>query len=89
MSVAVGYTLVLLVLAALVGAALVLRRRRPGVAGIDSGRLRLLDSVAVGVQQRVVLLECDGMRWLLSQGADGVRLVDRVPPARETQEDAW
>ena len=83
MSNAAGYTLLLVLLAALVGAALLLaaRRRGPGLLRRE-GSLRVLESLALGPRERVLLLECQGRRFLVGQGAQGLVLLARVGRGR-------
>jgi flagellar biogenesis protein FliO len=78
-----GVLLALLLLAATVVVAMGIERwihprsrRTASTAG-----LRLLNQLRVGPGQRLLLLDCDGRRYLLSQGGQGVRLIDRLPDA--------
>lgn len=83
--------MVLLVL--LVGLAGWLLWRRPrDLAGRRvNASLRMLEVHALGPRDRLLLVECEGQRYLLSQGVQGVRLLDRLdateqPALREPDE---
>ncbi|WP_439114060.1 flagellar biosynthetic protein FliO [Hydrogenophaga sp.] len=75
-----GYSsaLVLLVLLVAVAVWLLWRRPRQGPGGRSSASLRMLEAFALGPRDRLLLVECDGRRYLLSQGVQGVRLLDRL-----------
>lgn len=75
-----GYSSALVLLCLLVAVAvwLLWRRPRPGSGGRSGASLRLLEASALGPRDRLLLVECDGRRYLLSQGVQGVRLLDRL-----------
>ena len=75
-----GYVTSLLLLAAVVAAAAVLawRRRHAVVAGRGSASLRAIEFAPRGPRDRLVLAECEGRRYLLAQGPQGVTLLDRL-----------
>jgi flagellar biogenesis protein FliO len=75
-----GYVTSLLLLAAVVAAAAVLawRRRHAVVAGRGSASLRAIEFAPLGPRDRLVLAECEGRRYLLAQGPQGVTLLDRL-----------
>jgi flagellar biogenesis protein FliO len=82
-----GYGVSLLLLSVIVAGAVVLawRRRGGGAVGKRMGnQLRALEFAPLGPNDRLVLAECDGKRYLLAQGVRGVTLIDRLadsPPA--------
>lgn len=82
MSNMLSYAPPLLLLAAIVAAAVALTWRRRGL-GLQrrpaSAGLRTLEVAAVGGNDRLVLAECLGRRYLLSQGSHGVVMLDRWP----------
>jgi len=75
-----GYVTSLLLLAAVVAAAAVLawRRRHAVVAGRGGASLRAIEFAPLGPRDRLVLAECEGRRYLLAQGPQGVTLLDRL-----------
>ena len=74
-----GYVTSLLLLAAVVaGAVLAWRRRNAGVAGRGGASLRAIEFAPLGPRDRLVLAECEGRRYLLAQGPQGVTLLDRL-----------
>jgi flagellar biogenesis protein FliO len=75
-----GYVTSLLLLAAVVAGAAVLawRRRNAGVAGRGGASLRAIEFAPLGPRDRLVLAECEGRRYLLAQGPQGVTLLDRL-----------
>jgi len=75
-----GYITSLLLLAAVVAGALLLawRRRMSLVSGRSGGGLRAIEFVPLGPRDRLVLAECEGRRYLLAQGPQGVTLLDRL-----------
>ena len=77
------YATALLLLAAIVAVALVLgwRRRGMGLQRHASAGLRTLEVAAVGSNDRLVLAECLGRRYLLAQGSQGLVMLDRWPDA--------
>jgi flagellar biogenesis protein FliO len=79
-----GYVLSLLLLLALVAAALSLawRRRSPSARG-TKGEVRVLEVVAVGPTDRLVLVGLAGQRYLLAQGTRGLTMLV-APPAAPT-----
>ncbi|MDM7942416.1 MAG: flagellar biosynthetic protein FliO [Hydrogenophaga sp.] len=85
MSAGAGYGSAALLLLMLVVLALWLIWRRPrgGGGGLRSkAAIRTLEAAALGGRDRLLLVECDGRRYLLSQGVQGVQLIDRLEPAR-------
>lgn len=90
MSGVTGYLLSLLLLLAIVASALTLAwRRRAGLQsqGRDGVRLRALAVVSIGGDNRLVLAECEGRRYLLAQNPQGVSLLDRLPDSPPSFED--
>lgn len=83
MSGAAGYSsaLSLLVLLVVVAVWLLWKRPRDAAGRLRSrGSIRTLEAAALGSRDRLLLVECDGRRYLLSQGVQGVRLIDRLDP---------
>lgn len=82
-----GYGMSLLVVAVIVAVAVALAWRRRGGMGYGQRagqQLRTLEFAPLGPNDRLILAECDGKRYLLAQGARGVTLIDRLadgPPA--------
>lgn len=91
MSSIAGYSsalsLSLLLLLVVVAVWLLWRRPRNAVGRRTRSSLRTLEASALGPRDRLLLVECEGRRYLLSQGVQGVRLLDRLdsPAPQEPQ----
>lgn len=83
MSGGAGYGAAALLLSLLVMAALWLLWKSPKVEGgrtRSKASIRTLEAAALGSRDRLLLVECEGRRYLLSQGLQGVQLIDRLGP---------
>lgn len=83
MSGGAGYGSAGLLLLILVVLALWLIWRRPRGAGgglRSRAAIRTVEALALGSRDRLLLVECDGRRYLLSQSVQGVQLIDRLGP---------
>ena len=81
MSGMMGYRSSPLMAAVIVALAVVLAWRRRAGSGLGKRagqQLRTLEITALGPNDRLILAECDGKRYLLAQGARGVTLIDRL-----------
>ncbi len=77
-----SYAPSLLLLAAIVAVAVVLGWRRHGMRlqrHPAAAGLRTLEVAGLGGNDRLVLAECLGRRYLLAQGSQGLVVVDRWP----------
>ncbi|MDH4390286.1 MAG: flagellar biosynthetic protein FliO [Aquabacterium sp.] len=82
MSDMLSYAPPLLLLAGIVTAAVVLTWRRHGLSlrrPSATAGLRTLEVALVGGNDRLVLAECLGRRYLLAQGSQGLVMLDRWP----------
>jgi flagellar protein FliO/FliZ len=73
-----GSALSLLLLLVAVAVWLLWRRPRNAAGRRTRSSLRTLEASALGPRDRLLLVECEGRRYLLSQGVQGVRLLDRL-----------
>jgi hypothetical protein len=82
-----SYAPSLLLLAAIVAVAVALGWRRHGLRlqrSPAAAGLRTLEVAGLGGNDRLVLAECLGRRYLLAQGSQGLVVVDRWPEPAET-----
>jgi flagellar protein FliO/FliZ len=76
-------TLALVILAGLAWAAVWGLRRWSCTPLVGKGRLRLLESLNLGMGVRVVMLEAEGRRFLVGITPHAVSLLVQLPPAEE------
>lgn len=67
----------------------VLRMMRPSEAKTAARHMRVVETMALGGRRQLILVECDGQKFLVGSGTDRVDTIVEVRGGTRAAEETW